>query len=201
MYKKVLIAVSVVCVLVFVMNIAVGNFQNILSCIELLMFALVIVAFIFLIRKPEEGRQPLVTFSSNIEARCRHHEILIEIGEFLLDNGFDFLNADIDGLSEIGHTGYAAYSKNYTDFAEFRDKFEEDYERTKKDWLEDSWIASVGYDHIYVFFRRGNLQVRVAYEGTFAVKWNDFSEADFRIMDALTKFMNAIPGVSHNRNS
>jgi len=110
---------------------------------------------------------------------------VVEIADRLVSGGFDFYEASVGGgVNEISHSGVMAYGATYTDYDEFKNNMESDFQKKEQEEQKSSggWISSLDYSYICAFLARKTLKVYILSEcGRVVVRWIDTTENAFPI--------------------
>lgn len=125
-----------------------------------------------------------------------HKYPLVAISEFLIDNGFTFVEGYCGGgIDEISHSGDKSYSARYTDFYNFRDNFESDLELAESEARSESsgWICSLNYGYIGAVLQRDSLSLRLLRDkNEVRLIWKNISENDFELVEETNQKMEKI---------
>lgn len=123
------------------------------------------------------------------------------ISELLINKGFSFQKATVGGgYDEVTHTGDAAYNTQYSDFNDFRDNFESDFEKALKLEREDSngWVTSLNYGYIRVSLQKQSLSVIVTkyilYRELY-VKWTYSDDSDIAYITEINNNIKCLLGI------
>lgn len=113
------------------------------------------------------------------------HSRVVEVADRLIAGGFEFHGASVGGaVNEISHSGVMAYSASYTDYDDFKNNMEIDFQKREQ--------------HICAFLARKTLKVYILSECDHIVlRWIDTSDKAFATTRVFTE--NVIEEVYDNK--
>lgn len=120
---------------------------------------------------------------------------LVHISKFLIEKGFVFKEAIVDGgINEITHAGTAAYYASYLTVEEFNDNFEKDKALAKIE-IEKQYYgwASLDYRYITVTLKFDSIVLRVKIAGDISMEWEHInSSTEQMIEESIQKMINIL---------